>query len=117
VDYPKVIEERILPENLPEGWRIEAVSENKVIGRYHIYGPNKEYIVYKQMVVTDTSAWYDNTDCVIEEMVIDDNVEGYLLTYSYGDLAVCWMKQYKFSLLGRDISQEQLIQIAKEIIQ
>lgn len=117
VDYPKVIEERILPENLPEGWRTEVFSESKAGGMYHIYGPKDEYIVYKQMVVTDTSSWYDNTDCVVEEIVLDDNVKGYLLTYSDGDIVVCWMEQYKFSLLGRGASKEQLIQIAKDIIQ
>ena len=117
VDYPKVIEERILPENLPEEWRIETVSEDKVGGRYHIYGSNGEYIIYRQMVVTDASSWYDNTDCVIEEIMIDDNIRGYLLTYSDGDIVVYWMEQYKFSLLGRDTSEEQLIQIAKNIIQ
>lgn len=117
VDYPKVIEERILPENLPEGWRIEIVSENKASGRYHMYGSDGEYIIYKQMVATDTSSWYDNTDCAIEEITIDDNVSGYLLTYSDGDIIVYWMEQYKFSLLGRDTSKELLIQIAKDIMQ
>ncbi len=117
VDYPKVIEERILPENLPEGWRIETVSEDKAGGRYHMYGTDGEYIIYKQMVVTDTSSWYDNTDCIIEEITIDDNVKGYLLTYSNGDIVVYWMERYKFSLLGRNTFEELLIQIAKDIIQ
>lgn len=117
VDYPKVIEERILPENLPEGWRTEVFSEDKVIGMYHIYGPNEEYIVYKQIVVIDATSWYNNKDCIIEEIMINDNVKGYLLTYSYGNIVVHWTEQYEFSLSGENTSREQLIQIAKDIIQ
>ncbi len=115
VDYPKVIEERILPENLPEGWRIEVFSEDKVFGVYHIYGPDGEYIVYNQIVVTDAVPWFNNKDCVVEEIMIKDNVEGYLLTYSDDDIIVYWIEQYEFSLSGRNVPKEQLLQIAKEL--
>ena len=115
VDYPKVIEERILPENLPEGWRIEVFSEDKAGGMYHMYGPNDEYIVYQQIVVTNAVPWFDNKDCVVKEIMIKDNVEGYLLSYSDGDIIVYWIGQYEFSLSSRNVSKEQLLQIAKEL--
>ena len=115
VDYPKVIEERILPENLPDGWRMEVFSEDKAGGLYQIYGTNNEYIVYQQMVVTDAVPWLDNKDCVVKEIMIKDNVEGYLLTYSDGDIIVYWIEQYEFSLSGRYVSKEQLLQIAKKL--
>lgn len=117
VDYPKFIEERILPENIPEGWRIEVVGENKVNGMYEIYGTEEENIIYEQMVFTGRGVWYDNTDCIIDKVLINGNTTAYLLTYLDGDIALHWVDRYEFSLFTENSSQEQLIKIAEDIIQ
>jgi len=51
----------------------------------------------------------------VKEIMIKDNVEGYLLSYSDGDIIVYWIGQYEFSLSSRNVSKEQLLQIAKEL--
>lgn len=114
-ELPKRIEERILPD-LPEGWRIETFDEDEIGGIYEIFGTDGEYIIYDQSIITDSLRKYNSENCVIEKIEITDGVWGYVLTYSYGDIVVHWENGYEFSLLGRDISTEQLIQTALSII-
>ena len=117
IDYPKVINERILPEDLPEGWKIDVIGEDKVGGMYEIYGTAEEYIVYEQIVFTGRYVWYDNTDCTIDEILINGDTTAYLLTYLDGDIAIHWVDRYEFSLFSENSSHEQIIIIAENIIQ
>ena len=112
-DYPVRIKEIFLPD-IPENWTIEVFSEDKVGGWYHIWGSNDEYISYKQSVVGGNS-WYNNEDCVMEEIRLNDRTDAYLLTYGYGDIVIYWIDVYEFSLLGSDVSLEQLLEIAENI--
>lgn len=116
VELPHIMEERILPSGLPEGWRMEVFSEGQFGCVYEIFGTNEEYIVYDQSVITDSPIAYNSENCVVEKINITDDVWGYVITYSYGDIVVHWEGLYEFSLLGRNVSREQLISIAIDIL-
>ncbi len=117
IDYPKIIEKRVLPNNLPEGWKIEPLSESDVNLVYQIFGTNGEYLSYQQRIIADGRTLYDNTECSIEEIQLSDSIIAYLIVYSEGQVALDWTTdQYKFSFYGENISRELLIQIAKAMI-
>lgn len=95
---------------------MEVFSEGQSGCVYEIFGTNEEYIVYDQSVITDSPIAYNSENCVVEKINITDDVWGYVITYSYGDIVVHWEGLYEFSLLGRNVSREQLISIAIDII-
>lgn len=83
IEYPSIIENRILPE-LSDEWNIDVISESDRSGLYVITGPNNENITYRQKVYNGTETWYDNTECVINEIVLNGKFKAYLCTYPAG---------------------------------
>ena len=113
-ECPQTIENRILPDNLPEGWRIQTEGESFAAGVYQIFGTNDEWIFYMQNVVGGSTS-YDNTDVVMETIRLNNDTAAYMMTYAEGDIAIYWADVYEFSLMGRNISREQLIAFAENI--
>ena len=115
IEYPSIIENRIFPE-LSDEWSIEVVSELDWSGLYIITGPNNENISYKQKVYTGTEAWYDNTECIVEMIQLNEAVEAYLCSYPQDDIiTITWLDQYVFSITGENVTSELLIEIVKTI--
>ncbi len=113
-ESPQTIEQHILPDNLPKGWTIQTEGENFAVGVYQIFGTNEEWIFYHQSVIGGSTS-YDSTDVVVEKIQLNDRTNAYMMTYIEGDIAIYWADGYEFSLLGRSISPEQLIEIAENI--
>ncbi len=113
-ESPRTIENHILPDNLPEGWTIQTEGENFAVGVYQIFGTNEEWIFYHQSVVGGSTS-YDSTDVVMEKIRLNNCTDAYMMTYAEGDIAIYWADVYEFSLTGRNMSREQLIDIAENI--
>lgn len=110
----RTIEKRILPKNLPEGWTIKTEGESFATGVYQIFGTNEEWIFYHQSVIGGSTS-YDSTDVVVEKIRLNDRTDAYRMTYTEGDIAIYWADVYEFSLMGRNMSPEQLLDIAENI--
>lgn len=113
-ESPRTIENRILPDNLPDGWTIKTEGESFATGVYQIFGTNEEWIFYHQSVVGGSTS-YDSTDVVVEKIRLNDRTDAYRMTYAEGDIAIYWADVYEFSLMGYNISAEQLLEIAENI--
>ena len=113
-DYPKIIEKKMLPQSLPEGWTIEILDECDFSVNYLISGTNGETIYYDQKIVSTEEIWFNNKDCV-EEKILLNNIEAYIYSYSYNNGNLIWKDDYIFILSGENVSKEILIEIAGTI--
>ncbi len=114
-EYPTIIEERIVPETLPDGWTIEQLDWSKFGYNYMLTGPAGETVLYMQGIVNDQEMWFDNTDCEINTILLHGNIEAYWLHYAYGCNTITWQDRYTFTLIGEDVSKEILVEIAEAI--
>ena len=114
-EYPTIIEERIVPETLPDGWTIEQLDGGTIGYNYMLTGPAGETVLYMQGVVNDQEMWFDNTDCEINTILLHGNIEAYWLHYAYGCNTITWQDRYTFTLIGEDVSKEILVEIAEAI--
>lgn len=115
IEYPTTIEERILPESLPDEWEIEVLVESIVRNEYMLSGPSNEIVLYSQNIVDEAEMWYDNTDCEVNEITIHDQTEAYWIHYADGSNTITWRGKYIFTLAGLDVSKEMLVEIAEVI--
>ena len=114
-EYPTIIEERIVPETLPDGWTIEQLDGGTIGYNYMLTGPAGETVLYMQGVVNDQEMWFDNTDCEINTILLHDQTEAYWIHYADGSNTITWKEQYIFTLAGLDVSKEILVEIAEAI--
>ncbi|MBO4933404.1 MAG: DUF4367 domain-containing protein, partial [Clostridia bacterium] len=89
-------------------------GESFAVGVYQIFGTNEEWIFYHQSVVGGSTS-YDSTDVVMEKIRLNGRTDAYIMTYVDGDIAIYWADVYEFALTGRNISAEQLLEIAENI--
>lgn len=115
IEYPTTIEERILPEFLPEGWTIDVLDESEYSNEYMLTGPLNELVFYRQGIVDETETWYDNTECKINIITIHEQTDAYWIRYTDGSNTLTWKEQYIFTLAGLDVSKEILVEIAEAI--
>ena len=113
-ECPQMLEQHIIPDNLPEGWTLQTESETLFTGVYQIFGTNEERIFYHLCVVGGSTS-YDSTDVVKEKIRLNDRTEAYQMTYVEGDILISWVDKYQFTLSGHNISAEQLLEIAENI--
>lgn len=114
-EYPTIIEERIVPETLPDGWTIEQLDGSKFGYDYMLTGPSGEIVLYMQGLVDGQEVWFDNTDCEISTILLHDQTEAYWIHYADGSNTITWKGQYIFTLAGLDVSKEILVEIAEAI--
>ena len=114
-EYPTIIEERIVPETLPDGWTIEQLDGSKFGYDYMLTGPSGEIVLYMQGLVDGQEMWFDNTDCEINTILLHDQTEAYWIHYADGSNTITWKGQYIFTLAGLDVSKEILVEIAEAI--
>jgi len=114
-EFPETIETRHLPQ-LPEGWTMKVIGESEIDGFYSMTGPDEKCIVYKQNVYTGRDQWFDNTDCEIQEIILNDHMEAVLITYhSEPVFAITWVDQYQYTLIGEFVTLEELIAMAESV--
>lgn len=116
-DYPKIIEKKVVPKSLPDGWTIELLNECDYIINYLISGTNGETIYYDQKIANTEDIWLNNKDCLMERVLLN-KVEAYIYSYSYDngnltELNLIWKDDYIFILSSEQVSKETLIQIAE----
>lgn len=113
-DTPDSIEEEILP-TLPAGWKIEKVMSIQFANIYKIISTHGEKVEYHQMVKEYGEIWLDNEECSVEIILLNDQYNAYLCTYSDGSIQVAWGNHYGFLLRSDDVSVEVLIELAENI--
>jgi len=116
-DYPKIIEKKIVPQSLPDGWTIEVLDECDISVNYLISGINGEAIYYTQNIIDKEETWFNNNECVLEKVLLN-NIEAYIYSYSYDngnmkEFNLIWKDEYIFILSSEQVSKETLIQIAE----
>lgn len=114
-EYPTIIEEQRLPQ-VPAGWTMTEIEKSDAHCFYEIMGPDNEYIVYEQRVYTEISQGYDNTECDIQEIILNNETKAQLITYKEDEIRIItWLNQYEYSLIGEFVTVEQLISIAESV--
>lgn len=111
-DYPKIIEKKVVPKSLPDGWTIEVLDECDISVNYLIFGINGEAIYYEQKIVNTEEIWFNNKECVVEKVSLN-NIEAYVYSYFDNLTDLIWKDEYVFILSGEQVSKETLIQIAE----
>lgn len=114
VEYPEFIEETVLPD-LPDGWTLSVIYEGQSGGTYLISSADENQILYYQMPVPDNELWYDNTECTIAEVTLENDLEAYLCVYKDGRMILTWVSKYVFVLQGESVASDVLIRIAESI--
>jgi len=114
-EYPETIETRHLPQ-LPEGWTMTVIGESDKSIYYRMIGPDEKYVTYQQSVYTGREQKYDNTECDIQKILLNDQTEALLITY-HSELSynVSWADQYCYSLTGYSVTPEELIALAESV--
>ncbi len=115
-EYPKIIEKVKIPE-VPDGWNIEKMDEDKISVTYILTGSDDEFIMYQQMVYTNDEIWVDNTGCSINEIELENGTKAQLYSYEDGRYHIYWVNDYVFSIMGENITSEMLIKMANNINQ
>ncbi len=115
-EYPKIIEQVKMPE-VPDGWKIDIIDEDKISVAAEIIGPKEEVIIYQQRVYTDDEIWVDNTGCSIDEIELENDIKAYLYSYEDGRCYIFWVNDYEFSIVGDNITSEKLIEMANSVNQ
>ncbi len=114
IEYPNIIEEIIIPP-LDEGWNIEIVSETQTLGMYVMTRPQGDRIIYQQKVYDSNEMKIDNTDYVLEEIILNRNVKAYICSYEDGMNILLWEDRYIFSLISYNVSCDYLIELAERL--
>ena len=114
-DVPVYVEGEFLPTYLPDGWKIELISDNKTVKFYLISDDNGEEIFYRQRPIKNKEIKVDSGECTIEKIKLNDEVIAYLCTYSDGRINLTWQGEYIFILESDKNLREILISIAESI--
>ena len=73
-------------------------------------------VVNKQNVYTGREQRFDNTDCEIQEIILNDHMEAVLITYhSEPVFTITWVDQYQYTLTGEFVTLEELIAMAESV--
>lgn len=115
-EYPTYIEKHIVPTTLPEGWTMEELSVDIASGVYALYDTEGNVMYYEQRPYGGET-WYDNTDITLQEMYLSNGYTGYLFTYADGTMILTWLGKYEYSILGYDVTLEDLLRIANSIVE
>lgn len=114
--YPTHIEEHIVPTTLPEGWTMEELSVDIASGVYVLYDIEGNVMYYEQRPYGGET-WYDNTDITIQEMYLSNGYTGYLFNYEDGTMILTWLGKYEYTIMGYDITLDDLRIIADSIVE
>ena len=118
---PTVIEEVILPAWLPDGWTVEERYESFGLVAHTLSGENGEQIFLTQYTFTpdEEAAWFDNTDVIIETVMLNGRTKAQLFSYSDGSCILTWVDRYVFNFdwMNESADADMLIHIAESMNQ
>lgn len=116
-EVPTKIEEVKYPTYLPEGWQIELDFQGTVSVEATLFDPiNGAVLYYKQIVhSSDNEIWFDNTDAVITEVVLNGQHPAQLISYDDGNYALSWNNVYDYSLVSDHCDLDMLLKVAESI--
>lgn len=112
-EMPTTIEEQITPV-VPDGWICEVIKSNEINYSCLLIGPNGEQVFYSQSVYSGGEERFDD-NCIIENIVLDNEINAILFTLDDGSISVTFKSKYVFEVLGYDISKEALLEIVNGI--
>lgn len=113
-EMPTTIEEQITPV-VPDGWVLELSYANERDVMYNIIGGSGEVVIYQQMVYSNIENWFDDENCVLENITLDNGCEAVLLVYADDSYTISWNNRYVFTLIGYNISRNVIIDLANSI--
>ena len=114
-EYPETIETRHLPQ-IPEGWTMSVVDESEKSIYYRMIGPDEKRVTYQQSIYTGREQKYDNTECEIQKILLNDQTEALLISYHSEPLfTITWVDQYQYTLTGDFVILEELIAMAESV--
>ena len=113
-EMPTTIEEQITPV-VPDGWICEVIKSNDINYSCILLGPSGEQVFYSQNVYSGEDEWFDDNNCAIENIILDNGIEVVILNYDDGSISVTFRSGYVFEVLGYDTSRDTLLEIVKGI--
>lgn len=109
-ENPTTIEKVMLPAGLSDDWVITKIHEDPWSVVHSIQGPNGEIIEFEQSLVSFSgSVMIDNTDCLIDEIQLNDYTTAYFASYSNGGFKLLWRDEYEYMVSAKNITREQLL--------
>jgi len=116
-DAPATIEEVYTVANLPEGWTMEKIGEDRIKVVHMLHGPNGEMVVFQQILPIENEMWVDNTNCVEKSITLEDGTAALLYKYEDGSINLVWQNAYIFHMNGINLAPEIIILLANLVVE
>lgn len=110
---PAIIEEIVMPAELPNGWKIETITTSIGMAE-HIVTTQDERIIYISQFAGDEESWVDNTDVSIKSVTLANGVKGQF--FQNDDcITLIWQDRYIFIIRGELGDETEILFLANSM--